>query len=387
MDWGKVLDQFVPLPPVARALILPNNLQRGLLLLQSHRAGLALIAVALLLLVLAVLRAAIAIGKYIYTYFIRPGNMLQQYGSWAVVTGCGCCHCPLLPLRRLRPPVSAITVDEILVDFEAGLNLVLVSRTESKLAAMEEELRSKHSVKLKHCAVDLCQATDADYARLAEVLEGVDVGVLVNNAGMSYDHPDYLETIDDDLLRDIITINTLAPTRLSKLVLTGMKERRRGVIVNVGSGISTVVPSGPLLAVYTATKAYIEAFSQSLDAEVREYGVRVQNQAPMFVATKMAKIRRARLDAPTPQAWAKAAVAQIGQETSLSPYWFHGLQIAGVRLLPSWVIAGQVMRIHKGMQRAWYRKQARLAAQGAASALQEAGEGEEGASQEAKKGN
>ena len=78
---------------------------------------------------------------------------------------------------------------------------------------------------------------------------------------------------------------------------------------------------------WACLQAYIEAFSQSLDAEVREFGVRVQNQAPMFVATKMSKIRRARLDAPTPEAWAKAAVAQIGQETSLSPYWFHGLQV------------------------------------------------------------
>ena len=87
MDWAKVLDQFVPLPPVVKALIIPNNMQRGLLLLQSHPAGIAVIALGLLLLVLAVLRAAIGIGRYIYTYFIRPGNMLQQYGSWAVVTG------------------------------------------------------------------------------------------------------------------------------------------------------------------------------------------------------------------------------------------------------------------------------------------------------------
>ena len=107
------------------------------------------------------------------------------------------------------------------------MNLVLVSRTESKLAAMEEELRSKHSVKLKHCAMDLCKASDADFARLGEVLEGVDVGVLVNNAGMSYDQPDFLETIDDVLLRDIITINTLAPTRVGGHGKVGSAISRR----------------------------------------------------------------------------------------------------------------------------------------------------------------
>lgn len=92
-------------------------------------------------------------------------------------------------------------------------------------------------------------------------------------------------------------------------------------------------------------QAYIEAFSQSLDAEVREYGVRVQNQAPLFVATKMSKIRRARLDAPPPAAWAAAAVRQIGREVSVSPYWFHALQVGGAALWSSagrgWLWGGQ----------------------------------------------
>ena len=47
-------------------------------------------------------------------------------------------------------------------------------------------------------------------------------------------------------------------------------------------------------ALCRALQAYVEAFSESLDAEVREFGIRVQNQAPLFVATKLAKIRRAR---------------------------------------------------------------------------------------------
>jgi 17beta-estradiol 17-dehydrogenase / very-long-chain 3-oxoacyl-CoA reductase len=96
------------------------------------------------------------------------------------------------------------------------MNLVLVSRTESKLVEQEAELRAKHSIKVKHCAADLCKADDATFARLAEVLEGVDVGILVNNAGMSYDHPDYLERLSDDFLRDLITINTLAPTKVGR---------------------------------------------------------------------------------------------------------------------------------------------------------------------------
>jgi short-subunit dehydrogenase len=70
-----------------------------------------------------------------------------------------------------------------------------------------------------------------------------------------------------------------------------MRERGRGCVVNVGSGVSTVIPSSPLLSVYASTKAYVDCLSRSLDGEYRGDGVRVQNQAPNFVATKMSKIR------------------------------------------------------------------------------------------------
>lgn len=58
--------------------------------------------------------------------------------------------------------------------------------------------------------------------------------------------------------------------------------------------------------------------------------------------------RRARLDAPTPDAWAAAAVRQIGREGSFTPYWFHGLQQAFVRLAPTWLVNRQVGRAGLG---------------------------------------
>ena len=81
------------------------------------------------------------------------------------------------------------------------------------------------------------------------------------------------------------------PPQLAKLVLGGMRARRRGAVINIGSGSSSVIPTCPLLSVYAATKAYVDFFSQSLAEEYRRYGIVVQNQAPMFVATKMSKIR------------------------------------------------------------------------------------------------
>lgn len=147
--------------------------------------------------------------------------------------------------------------------------------------------------------------------------------------------------------------------QLAKLVLPGMKARRRGAIVNIGSGVSTAMPSCPLLAVYAATKAYIDTFSRSLAAEYAPFGISVQNQAPNFVATKMSKIRRARLDAPTPAAWARASVRQIGREAVIAPYWFHGLQTTAVRVAPAFVINRYVMNLHQLFRRKHYQRQAR----------------------------
>lgn len=106
-------------------------------------------------------------------------------------------------------------------------------------------------------------------------------------------------------------------------------------------------------------QAYVDSFSRSLDDEYREFGVRVQDQAPLFVATKMSKIRRARIDAPAPATWAAAAVRAMGRETVSIPYWFHALQAAVVKLLPAGLVQYQVMQIHRSLRRAAYKKKAR----------------------------
>ena len=66
---------------------------------------------------------------------------------------------------------------------------------------------------------------------------------------------------------------------------------------------------------------YVDMFSRSLDLEYRGSGISVQNQAPGFVATKLSKIRKPTIDAPTPDVWAKAAVRHVGYESTSSPYW------------------------------------------------------------------
>lgn len=324
-------------------------------------AGLTLLALALLVLALSALRIVVGVLRFVYAYWLRPGRNLKYYGPWAVVTGCtdgiGKAYCTQLAKK--------------------GLNLVLISRTESKLQDCAADLRSKFGIQTRICAADLCKAAPDTFAKIKATLEGLEVGVLINNAGLSYDHPEYLDEVPDDLVYDMININALVPTMLTKMVLPGMRERGRGIVSNVGSGAATIIPTSPLLAVYAGTKAYVDSFSRSMDAEVSPLGVRVQNQAPMFVATKMSKIRRARLDAPSPDTWAAAALRQLGYETSFTPFWFHGLQEAVITRAPDWIINRQVMNIHQGFRAGHYRREARRQAEAAAAAAAAAGAGAE----------
>jgi 17beta-estradiol 17-dehydrogenase / very-long-chain 3-oxoacyl-CoA reductase len=70
----------------------------------------------------------------------------------------------------------------------------------------------------------------------------------------SYQLLQYLNELDVKLIGDLIRVNVEVTTRLTRLVIPGMLKKRRGAIVNVGSGAATVLPSDPLYAVYAGTK-------------------------------------------------------------------------------------------------------------------------------------
>ena len=100
----------------------------------------------------------------------------------------------------------------------------------------------------------------------------------------------------------MLAINCRSTVRMCQAVLPGMLSRRRGAILNIGSAAATVLPADPLYSVYAATKGFVDQLSRTLRTEVADRGVHVQLQAPLYVATKMSKIRRASLTVPTPRA-------------------------------------------------------------------------------------
>ena len=98
-----------------------------------------------------------------------------------------------------------------------------------------------------------------------------------------------------------------------------------------------------------------------MQVEYAQSGISIQNMAPLFVATKMSKIRKARIDAPSATQWANAAVKHIGFETTSSPWWFHALQWYFISIGPVSVLNGYTLNLHLGMRRRYYKKIAKTA--------------------------
>jgi NAD(P)-dependent dehydrogenase (short-subunit alcohol dehydrogenase family) len=135
--------------------------------------------------------------------------------------------------------------------------------------------------------------TDPDRIRAAVEVAG-DVDVLVNNAGIGWLNP--LEGTSMETVRDLFETNTFGTVAMTQAVLPQMRTRGAGVVVNVSSSV-TLKPL-PLLALYTASKAAVNAFTESLALELEPFGVRVRivlpGRAPdtSFGATARARIAK-----------------------------------------------------------------------------------------------
>lgn len=163
-----------------------------------------------------------------------------------------------------------------------GYDLVLVARNQKKLDGLEQLLTVGRPVNVRTLAVPDLSAPDAA-ARVAAFTEreGIDVEVLVNNAGFG----DYglFSSCDLSKQAEMIDLNVRTLTELTYWYLGPMLDRGSGRILNVAS-IAAFMP-GPLMSTYFATKAYVLSFSEALSAELEHTGVTCTALCPGPTAT------------------------------------------------------------------------------------------------------
>ena len=157
-----------------------------------------------------------------------------------------------------------------------GDNLVLVARNKSKLEVLKTELENQYKVKVYVIDKDLSASNSAKEVYDETTKQKIQIDYLINNAGFG-DFGMFVET-DWNKELQMINLNITTLTQFTKLYLQDMVKRRSGKIMNVAS--TAAFQSGPTMAVYYATKAYVLSFSEAVDNEVRDKGITITTLCP-----------------------------------------------------------------------------------------------------------
>lgn len=157
-----------------------------------------------------------------------------------------------------------------------GHDLVLVARSEAKLRELGSELATRHGLRVEVIAADLATAGGADAVAAELERRGLQVDVLVNNAGFGLFGRHVETALADE--QQMIDVNITALTRLTKRLLPAMVARGHGRVLNLAS--TAAFQPGPYMAVYYATKAYVLSYSEALAEELGGSGVTVTALCP-----------------------------------------------------------------------------------------------------------
>jgi len=317
-----------------------------MLLLPESEAGVVSIIGELVVLSVALY----VLYNIIWKRFLRPGASMSRFGltakgsSWAVVTGSS-------------DGIGKIFAFELA---RKGFNIILISRTMSKIKDVADEIENKYKVKTKGLAVDFAASDKSFYQDIAAVIEKAGhIGILVNNVGINYAFPSKFLDAPADKDSAIVDVNINALNNMVRIVLPIMIKQGAGGIINISS-FTGRIPS-PMLAVYSGSKAYIDNFSNALATEYKSQGISVISIAPGLVTSNMSKIRHQNLlqGVTRPEPVVRSALNNLGLETKWTGHWVHSLQEFVMAALPLNIAMSIVNSKHQTIRNKALAKQSR----------------------------
>ena len=253
---------------------------------------------------------------------VQPGS------AWALVTGAGSGigRCYALRLAAL------------------GYNLVLAGNRPEPLETVRREVEtSSPETRIRTVSIDLARIGAAEELHDLTRREGIEIDVVINNAGI-FSFCDILHTPPERIER-IILLHDLTNTEMCRLYAADMVRRGcPGHILNMSS-YSLWMPF-PGLSLYSASKAYLRAFSVAFAKEVREHGIRVTAVCPAGVATDLYGLtpRWQRIGLRLGVLISADACARRGLRglwrgrRTIVPDWWNRIWIPLCKLLPMWAI-------------------------------------------------
>ncbi|KAL4002820.1 Very-long-chain 3-oxooacyl-coA reductase let-767 [Acanthocheilonema viteae] len=293
-----------------------------------------LISLGWVLLLYLLCRLATVLYNLIYPFFLAtPINVHKAAGAkWAVITGS-------------TDGIGKAYAFELA---KRGFSTILISRSQSKLNAVMEELKKECGVEVRTIAFDFASGSVDEYEKtVLSMLRELDIGILVNNVGVSFSYPEVIHKAEGGLQRlaDVDIVNTLPVTLLSAAILPQMVQRNNGIIINISS--ATAYSPLTLLSVYSASKKYVSWFSNILQKEYAQTNIIIQTVCPMLVTTKMSKVSRASFFFVTAEDFAKSAIQTIGIMNETTGCFPHQLQVEIIKSLPEWIVVPYLSRKSK----------------------------------------
>ena len=222
-------------------------------------------------------------------------------------------------------------------------DLILIARNKDKLETLKETLPCKCEV----LTADLSNPDDVN--KVEKVIKKErSLAILVNNAGFGTAGEFHTLEIESELKE--INLNVMALVRLTHAALPNMVSNRKGAIINVASVASYLVT--PLSATYSATKAYVRSFSESLAAEVNQYGITVQALCPGLTRTEFQERAGLNTDIVPDFMWmtsdqvVKESLSKVdSKQTVVVPGIINDISARLAQIIPGRLLAGFTQNI------------------------------------------
>ncbi|GAV02412.1 hypothetical protein RvY_12982 [Ramazzottius varieornatus] len=250
----------------------------------------------------------------------------KEMGEWAVVTGA----------------TDGIGKGYAFDLARRGCNIVLISRTLEKLKNVAQEIETIYNVRTKVIAVDFT-ADESIYDKIKEDLAGLEIGTLINNVGIGYPYPEMFHKVPggEEFFVQMIRCNCVAQTLMTRIVLPQMVARKKGVVVNLSSAAGA--NPYPMLAVYSATKAFNDFLGMTCEQEYRDTGVIFQVIQPFMVATNLSGTKKTNLFVLDAKSYARSCLNTVGWFPRTNGHPSHAVQNWIVSHIPA-IIRGPLMK-------------------------------------------
>jgi short-subunit dehydrogenase len=246
--------------------------------------------------------------------------------SWALVTGA----------------TSGIGESFTRLLAENNYNIVLVARDLPRLQERAEQLQAKFKVQTHIIQADL--ATDSGCGVVEQYIANNQIDVLINNAGFGINKAFTLSQLEAE--QQLLDVLVRTPMRLMHVALPLMKERNKGVVINVSS-VASFIAGGT----YSASKSYLTVLSESLHTELAGTNVKISALCPGFTRTEFHQRGRMSMKGLPSFLWldadelvAKAWSDALKGEALSIPGWQYQLLVFVIKRLPRSIVRKVGMR-------------------------------------------